>query len=97
MLGHTRLFRRPIPVVLEEPVTVSGDLTHFLRVVVETHDDGVSHARLTGTQSSGALRSMALADALLIVPEGRTRYEAGETLRAIPLRGDTLMTATFPI
>jgi len=97
MLGHSRLFRRPIPVVLHEAVHVTGDLTHFLRVIVDTDDDGVSRARLTGTQSSGALRSMALANALLVVPEGRARYDAGETLRAIPLRGDALMTSTFPV
>lgn len=96
MLGHTRLFPRPMTVTLDEPVTVSGDLTHFLRVVVETDDDGTAHARLTGTQSSGALRSMALANALLIVPEGKTRYEAGEQLRAIPTQHELPMTATFP-
>lgn len=97
MLGHTRLFGTPISVMLDEPVTVSGDLIHFLRVRIETDDAGVAHARLTGTQSSGALRSMALADALLIVPEGRTRYEAGETLRALPLRRSTLMSTSFPV
>lgn len=96
MLGHTRLFRTPVRVVLDEPVTVSGDLTHFLRVILQADDEGVVHARLTGTQSSGALRSMALANALMIVPEGRTRYEAGETLRALPLRRSTLMSGSFP-
>lgn len=97
MLGHTRLFPRPVTVVLDEAVTVSGDLTHFLRAIVRTDDDGVARARLTGTQSSGALRSMALADALLIVPEGRARYEAGETLRALPLRRDAVMASAFPV
>jgi molybdopterin molybdotransferase len=97
MLGHSRLFRTPVPVTLDEPVTVSGDLTHFLRVILHDDDAGVVHARLTGTQSSGALRSMALANALLVVPEGRARYEAGETLRALPLRRSTLMTDAFPV
>lgn len=97
MLGHSRLFRTPVPVTLDEPVTVSGDLTHFLRVILHADDAGVLRARLTGTQSSGALRSMALANALLIVPEGRARYEAGETLRALPLRRSTLMTSAFPV
>lgn len=97
MLGHSRLFRSPVPVTLDEPVTVSGDLTHFLRVILHADDTGVVRARLTGTQSSGALRSMALANALLVVPEGRARYEAGETLRALPLRRSTLMTSAFPV
>lgn len=97
MLGHSRLFRSPVPVTLDEPVTVSGDLMHFLRVILHADESGVVHARLTGTQSSGALRSMALANALLVVPEGRTRYEPGETLRALPLRRSTLMTSAFPV
>ena len=34
MLGHTRLFRRPVTVTLEEPVTIGAQLTHFLRAIV---------------------------------------------------------------
>jgi len=34
MRGHTRLFRRPLPVLLEEPVTITAPLTHFLRAIV---------------------------------------------------------------
>lgn len=46
-------------------------------------------ARLTGTQSSGALMSMVEADGLLIIPEGVRVVEAGEVLpvrllRALP-------------
>jgi molybdopterin molybdotransferase len=85
MLGHARLFRRPVPVVLEETVTIGARLTHFLRAVVRAGDDGRLLARLTGPQGSGILTSMARANALLVVPEDRPRSEAGETLHAIPL------------
>ncbi len=95
MCGHTRLFPLPARIVLEEPVTVSGDLTHFLRVVL-TPRDGRLHARLTGTQSSGALMSMARANALLIVPEGRREYGAGEELNAIPLGVGRPSSDVFP-
>jgi len=88
MLGHSRLFRRPVPVTLEEPVTIGARLTHFLRAVVTTRPDGTLAARLTGPQGSGILTSMALANALLVVPEDRSRVEAGETLRALPLGDD---------
>jgi molybdopterin molybdotransferase len=95
MSGHTMLYPLPWPVVLDEPVRVSGDLTHFLRAIV-TLDRGRLHARLTGTQSSGALTSMARANALLVVPEGRKEYLAGEPLTAIPLAHGYPASAVFP-
>ena len=95
MRGETLLFPVPQLVTLEERVAVSGDLTHYLRVVVTQSDDG-PRARLTGTQSSGALTSMLRANALLIVPEGRREYERGEKLRALPLQNSILRSAIFP-
>lgn len=100
MSGHELVHPRTIDVTLVEPVTIGATLTHFLRAVVTPGDAGVT-ARLTGTQSSGALTSMQRANALLVVPPERQRYEAGETLRAIPLRppvpGDPLcMSDEFP-
>ena len=88
MLGHTRLFRRPLPVVLEERVTIGARLTHFLRAIVSTGNNGLVTARLTGPQGSGILTSMSRANALLVVPEDRPVVEAGETLHALPF-GDT--------
>jgi len=88
MLGHTRLFRRPLPVVLEERVTIGARLTHFLRAIVSTGTNGLVTARLTGPQGSGILTSMSRANALLVVPEDRPVVEAGDTLHAL-LFGDT--------
>jgi molybdopterin molybdotransferase len=87
MLGHTRLFRRPVSVELEEPVTIGARLTHFLRGVVRVREDGTLAARLTGPQGSGILTSMARANALLVVPEDRPRCEPGERVNAL-LVGD---------
>jgi molybdopterin molybdotransferase len=95
MLGHTRLFRRPIPVVLEERVTIGARLTHFLRAIVTTRDDGTVTARLTGPQGSGILTSMSRANALLVVPEDRPSVDAGTTLNAIPLGDDASLTTQF--
>lgn len=95
MCGHTNIFPLPVRVTLDEPVTVSGDLTHFLRVVL-TPRNGRMHARLTGTQSSGALTSMARANAFLIVPEGRREYQTGEELNAIPLGAGRPASDVFP-
>ena len=84
MLGLAAPFRRVSTVRLEEPVTTSGGLTHFLRAVISARGDGLS-ARLTGPQGSGLLTSMARADALIIVPADRTRIEAGATAAALVL------------
>ena len=88
MLGHTRVFRRPVPVILEEPVSTGARLTHFLRAVVMQSRSGQPSARLAGAQGSGILSSMARANALLIVPEDRQRVEAGEALNALLLTED---------
>src|SRR5918911_2040059 len=97
LLGHTRLFRRPVPVVLEEPVTIGARLTHFLRAVVTPRGDGTLAARLTGPQGSGILTSMARANALLVVPEDWPRTEAGETLHALLLGEDAQLSEEFAL
>ena len=83
LLGHARPYRRPIPVVVEERITLGPRLRHFLRVTVQRREDGSLGARLTGPQGSGLLTSMARADALLIVPEDRAEVNAGEALPAL--------------
>ena len=97
MLGHSRLFRRPLPVVLEERVTIGARLTHFLRAIVNTGTDGTVTARLTGPQGSGILTSMSRANALLVVPEDRPVVEAGETLHALPLGDGASLTTQFAL
>lgn len=82
--GHAHPFRQPVPVVLEEPVRVSGAATHLLRAIVRA-DGGGWRARLTGAQGSGLLSSMARADALLVIPEGTGALRAGETVQALLL------------
>jgi molybdopterin molybdotransferase len=85
MLGHPLPFRRAVPVVTAEELTLGPRLQHFLRVVL-THDSGaLPRARLTGPQGSGILSSMARADALLIIPEDQPHVPAGATLAALVL------------
>jgi len=88
MLGHSLLFRRPVPVRLSETLTIAAPLTHFFRALVTPSDEGLS-AALTGPQGSGLLSSMARANALLVIPPERTRIEAGQLVDALLLRDDT--------
>lgn len=85
MQGHSSLFRRVVQVVTDDEVKISAKLTHFLRAVVTRQDDGTLRARLTGAQSSGALTSMARANALLIVPGTHQTVAKGTTLHAMML------------
>ncbi|MDP1861269.1 MAG: molybdopterin molybdotransferase MoeA [Gemmatimonadaceae bacterium] len=97
MLGHSRLHRRPVTVVLDEPVSIGARLTHFFRGVVRVRDDGSLGARLTGPQGSGILTSMSRANALLIVPDHRPRCEAGERVHALLLSDDAALSDSFAL
>jgi molybdopterin molybdotransferase len=97
MLGYSRVFRRPVPVIMEERVSIGARLTHFLRAIVSTGEDGRVTARLTGPQGSGILTSMARANALLVVPEERPVVEPGETLYALPLGDEAALTTRFAL
>jgi len=97
MLGHTRLFRRPVPVTLEEPVKIGAALTHFLRAIVSVKPDGTLSARLTGPQGSGILTSMSVANALLVIPHERPRVEAGEIVNALLLSDDAQLATHFSL
>jgi molybdopterin biosynthesis enzyme len=47
--------------------------------------DGYYYARLTGSQSSGILTSMSLANGLVIIPEEKKTVNKGETVQALML------------
>jgi molybdopterin molybdotransferase len=85
LLGHARPFRRTVPAVVEEDITLGPPLRHFLRAIVTPRGDGTLGARLTGPQGSGILTSMARADALLIVPEDQPHVIAGTPVRVLVL------------
>ena len=95
MQGHTRLHRRTVRAVAEEPLHTPGRLTHFLRAVVRETPDGW-RARLTGPQGSGILTSMTKANALLIVPEDVEHLPAGAGLDAL-LLDEATMTDQPPV
>lgn len=87
-----RLGSRPdaVPTVeatLREALTSDGRRS-YIRVKL-AHEDGQWRATSTGTQSSGALLSMVLADGLLIIPEGVTEARAGERFTVRLLRDVT--------
>lgn len=95
MLGHPLLHRRTVAVRVDEEITTSAPLTHFLRVRVSVQEGRLT-ARLTGPQGSGLMSSMARAHALLVVPPERPRIAPGEMADAILLREETGYADTPP-
>jgi len=81
MAGHRAWFRPVVRATVANDFEKASGRTHFVRVKLEPKPDapGEFVARSTGNQSSGVLRSMALADGLLILPAAQTRLRAGES------------------
>ena len=97
MQGHAGIFRRTVAVTLEEELETAAKLTYFLRAYVTRQEDGTLTARLTGHQSSGALTSMAKANALLIVPEKNQKVPKGGQLKALMLDHSLEETSAFSL
>jgi molybdopterin molybdotransferase len=85
MLGHRDLAPPVVDAVTTERIDNRGQRRHFMRVILEPHEDGVFRARAAGEQGAGVLSSLAAANALLIVPEHLEHVQAGTRLQAIRL------------
>lgn len=85
-LGCREVFPPIVRVRLGESIKTARDLTELVRCTLHPNGD-VLEARRTGTQSSGALRSLSLADALLVSPPGRDALDDGEFAQALQIRG----------
>jgi molybdopterin molybdotransferase len=77
MSGCTKLFRPAVKAVLKEDLQKNTALRHFLRAVVELKE-GKYYAVTTGEQGSGILKSMVMANGLIVFPEGVTSLKAGD-------------------
>ena len=94
-LGMSTPFPAAVEAVLACDVNTSRDLTEFVRCALD-FEDGRWTARPTANQSSGALRSLARADALVVSPPGTDRLRAGSTARALLLGAVRPLSATRP-
>jgi molybdopterin molybdotransferase len=91
--GHAAVHHARVPVRMLDAADTPAPLTYFLRVTLQVGVDGVLEARLAGAQGSNLLRTMALADALLEVPEAVDRVEPGTTMHAVLLPDAPLLFA----
>ncbi|MBN2283733.1 MAG: molybdopterin molybdotransferase MoeA [Deltaproteobacteria bacterium] len=77
MTGHRNIFRRTVTAVLTEDVEKKKGLRYFFRARV-TYADGEYRAATTGEQGSGILKSMVLANGIMVIPEEVTALKAGD-------------------
>ncbi len=84
MLGDAHLVRSQVDVVVEDGVSERVMRRHYVRAHVEWRD-GRFVAHTTGNQGSNIMTSLLNANALLIVPEGGTVIQPGDTAKAIML------------
>ncbi len=80
MMGHVNLFRPLIEATLAENIKISAGRLHLIRCKL-FDKDGELMAATTGTQSSGALRSMVLADGLIMLPPEKAPFKAGDRVK----------------
>ncbi len=82
MQGKRKLKKPVVEAVLSRDLPEKTDRVHLVRAVL-TRKGGVNYARPTGPQGSGILRSLVLANALLIIPPNRGPLSRGEKVKAI--------------
>ncbi len=80
MSGKTGPHKLEVLAILKEDINKEPGRKYFLRAWVE-FKDGCYWAKTTGPQGSGILRSMSLANALIIIPERTGEIKAGEKVR----------------
>lgn len=78
--GHRRFFQSLIDAQLKEPVKKKEGKKYFMRCMV-TLEDGKYFATTTGGQGSGILMSMVRANGLMVLPEEKTSFSAGEMVK----------------
>lgn len=76
MMGHRRLFRRTIQAELTEDIKKKKGLRYFLRARIDS-ERGKTTVATTGEQGSGILKSMVMANGIIIVPEDASLVKKG--------------------
>jgi molybdopterin molybdotransferase len=87
MLGIERIHLPSAAATLAEDIKTAAGLTEFVRCRLEGAADDY-RVRSTGTQSSGALHSLSVGDALIVAPADAGLLRAGTRVRVVLLAAD---------
>lgn len=77
MMGYKDIHNQKIKAILAEDIKKKDARKHFLRAKIDTVNERY-YVSLTGPQGSGILKSMVLANALVVIPEEVTELKKGE-------------------
>lgn len=94
-LGLEEVFAPCVEVAMGATIRTAEGLCELVRCTLEG-EPGNLVATPTGTQSSGALRSLSLADCLVISPPGEGELRAGERARALLLGREQRLSSGHP-
>lgn len=84
MMGKKNFTKPTIEAIIEDTVKNAAGRRIYDRAIVERRN-GQYFARLTGSQSSGVLTSMSLANALVLIPEDKKVVNKGDLVQAVML------------
>jgi molybdopterin molybdotransferase len=88
MQGHTKLFHPTIKAISKQEIKKNAGIKYFIRAIVRKEKDKYI-AVTTGEQGSGILKSMVLANALIVVEESDTFIKKGAEVK-VQLLDDSL-------
>lgn len=81
MKGESNLFLKEVDVIVDEDIKKKKGFIYFLRGKSYIKD-GELHCKTTGPQGSGILKSLHLADILLVLPEEAEFIKCGSKIKA---------------
>lgn len=84
MMGKSNLAKPTIQAIIEDTIKNDAGRRIYDRAIIKKHD-GHYFARLTGPQGSGILKSMSLANGLVLIPEETKEVKKGDTVQALML------------
>ena len=84
MMGKKNLTKPTVEAIINDTIINEDGRRIFARAVVEKRGNQY-FAQLTGSQGSGILTSMALANGLVIVPEDKPEVKAGDVVQVMML------------
>jgi molybdenum cofactor synthesis domain len=96
MQGHTKIFRQTMKALSSQEIQKKKGVKHFIRAIVKKEKNQYI-AAITGEQGSGILKSMVLANALIVLKENETKVKKGDPVTVQLLDDSLSKTESFPL
>jgi molybdopterin molybdotransferase len=95
MQGHTKIFRQTTKALSAQEIQKKAGVKHFIRAIVKKKKDQYI-VSTTGDQGSGILKSMVVANALIVLEENETQVKKGDQVTVQLLDDSLSRTESFP-